>query len=36
MDRIESNEDQQSVIHSAQMFYLLYGNIFRGIAAAPQ
>jgi pyrroloquinoline quinone (PQQ) biosynthesis protein C len=36
MDRIESNEDQQSVIHCAQMFYLLYGNIFRGIAAAPQ
>ena len=36
MDCIESNKDQQSVIHCAQMFYLLYGNIFRGIAAAPQ
>ena len=36
MDRIESNEDQQSVIHCAQMFYLLYGNVFRGIDAASQ
>jgi thiaminase len=36
MDRIERSEDQQSVIHCAQMFYLLYGNIFRGIAASLQ
>lgn len=34
MNRIERSEDQQSVIHCARMFYLLYGNIFRGIAAS--
>ena len=36
MDRIEECADQQTVIHCAQMFYLLYGNIFRGIAASLQ
>lgn len=36
MDRIERSEDQQAVIHCARLFYLLYGNIFRGIAAASQ
>jgi thiaminase len=36
MDRIEHSDDQQSVIHCAQMFYLLYGNIFRGISASMQ
>lgn len=36
MDRIETAADRQSVIHCAQMFYLLYGNIFRGIAASMQ
>jgi thiaminase len=36
MDRIERSEDQQAVIHCARMFYLLYGNIFRGIAATLQ
>jgi long-chain acyl-CoA synthetase len=36
MERIERGEDQHSVIHCAQMFYLLYANIFRGIAAIMQ
>lgn len=36
MDRIERTEDQQIVLHCAQMFYLLYGNILRGIAASKQ
>ena len=36
MDRIETIDDQQSVIHNAQMFYQLYGNIFRGISATTQ
>jgi long-chain acyl-CoA synthetase len=36
MDRIEWSEDQQTVIHCTQIFYLLYGNIFRGIAASLQ
>jgi long-chain acyl-CoA synthetase len=36
MDRIESEEDQECVLHCARMFYLLYGNIFRGIAASLQ
>jgi long-chain acyl-CoA synthetase len=36
MNRIEDREDQQSVIHCARIFYLLYGNIFRGLAASVQ
>lgn len=36
MDRIDNMEDQQCIIHSAKMFYLLYGNVFRGIAALMQ
>ncbi|MEJ2564831.1 MAG: iron-containing redox enzyme family protein [Gammaproteobacteria bacterium] len=36
MDRIENSADQQSVVHCARMFYLLYGNIFRGISASLQ
>lgn len=34
MNRIEHEADQDAVIHSAQMFYRLYGDIFRGISAA--
>ena len=36
MDRIEGSSDQQTIIHCAQMFYQLYGNIFRGISASLQ
>ena len=36
MDRIEESADQQTLIHCAQMFYQLYGNIFRGISASLQ
>jgi len=31
MNRITTAEDQQAVIHAAQMFYHLYGNIFRSL-----
>ena len=31
MNRIESAEDQQIIIHSAQMMYRLYGDIFRSL-----
>lgn len=33
MNRISDTEDRLTVIHSAHMFYLLYGNIFRAISA---
>lgn len=36
MNHIESSEDQQSVLHCARMFFLLYGNIFRAISASIQ
>jgi len=36
MNRIALPEDQDAVVHCAQMFYRLYGDIFRGIAAATQ
>lgn len=29
MDRVESPADQAQIIHSAKMFFTLYGNIFR-------
>jgi hypothetical protein len=32
MDRITDPEDQNIVIHCANMFYHLYGNIFRAIS----
>ena len=37
MDRIEDPADRALIIHSAKMFYALYGNIFRSLdgAAAP-
>lgn len=31
MDRIVDPEDQEAIVHSAKMFYELYGNIFRSI-----
>lgn len=31
MNRIESPEDQAQIIHSAKMFYRLYGDIFRSL-----
>lgn len=33
MNRVTDSEDQQQVIHSAKMFYQLYGNIFRTLPA---
>jgi len=36
MNRIEDSPEQQTIIHSAQMFYRLYGNIFREISATMQ
>lgn len=29
MNRIEDPRDRQQIVHSAKMFYVLYGNIFR-------
>ncbi len=31
MNRLELDEDKQAVIHGANMFYRLYGNIFRSL-----
>jgi len=31
MNRLESEEDKQAVIHCANMFYKLYGDIFRSL-----
>ncbi len=31
MNRIESPQDQTQIIHSARVFYTLYGNIFRSL-----
>jgi len=31
MNRIESPQDQAQIIHSARVFYTLYGNIFRSL-----
>ncbi len=31
MNRIESPEDRVAIVHSANMFYRLYGNIFRSL-----
>jgi pyrroloquinoline quinone (PQQ) biosynthesis protein C len=38
MDRLESIEDQQSVVHVAGLVYRLYGDVFRGLprAGAPE
>lgn len=37
MNRIEDPQDQADIIHAARVFYLLYGNMFRGLdyASAP-
>lgn len=34
MNRIEDNADQEQIIHSARVFYRLYGDIFRSIKPA--
>ncbi|MFX6484002.1 hypothetical protein ABTG06_19915, partial [Acinetobacter baumannii] len=34
MDRITDPEEQRVIIHSARVFYTLYGNIFRALAAS--
>ena len=34
MDRITEPEDQQAIVHCARRMYRLYGDIFRGLAAA--
>jgi pyrroloquinoline quinone (PQQ) biosynthesis protein C len=34
MNRVEDGSDQQQLIHAANVFYLLYGNIFRGLDGA--
>ena len=31
MDRIEEPQDQADIIHAAQVFYRLYGDVFRGL-----
>ena len=31
MNRLESSEDKQAVLHAASRFYQLYGNIFRSL-----
>lgn len=31
MNRIDNEDDQQCIIHSARVFYQLYGNIFRSL-----
>jgi pyrroloquinoline quinone (PQQ) biosynthesis protein C len=36
MGRIEDPVDQECIIHSARVFYQLYGNIFRSLTAQPQ
>ncbi len=32
MNRIESSDDQRCIIHCAKMFYILYGNMLRGLS----
>ena len=37
MNQIKSQQDQAQIIHSARVFYTLYGNIFRSLGqATPQ
>ena len=33
MDRITDSNEQKQIVHSAKMFYQLYGNIFRSLKA---
>lgn len=35
MNRIGQPEEQRVIIHSAKVFYQLYGNIFRSLTTAP-
>ncbi|MGL6159156.1 TenA family transcriptional regulator [Microbulbifer sp.] len=35
MNRIEAEEEQQVIVHSARAFYRLYGDIFRELDTAP-
>jgi len=35
VNRIESEEDRQFVIHTAKRFYKLYGDVFRGLPLIP-
>jgi GTP cyclohydrolase I len=36
VNRIESEEDRQFIIHTAKRFYKLYGDIFRGLPLIPR
>lgn len=36
MNRLEQPDDQQAVIRAAQVFYHLYGEIFRGLSGASK
>jgi hypothetical protein len=36
MDRLDRQEDQDAVIHSAKVVYLLYAEMFRGLPRAPE
>ncbi|HET6564761.1 MAG TPA: iron-containing redox enzyme family protein, partial [Xanthomonadales bacterium] len=36
MNRISDERDQAQIIHSAQVFYTLYGNIFRSLGESRQ
>jgi hypothetical protein len=31
LDRLDNPDDQRAVVHAANMFYRLYGDIFRGL-----
>ena len=35
MNRITAGEDQQAIVHAAQVFYRLYGDIFRSLPLMP-
>ena len=36
MNRLSRKQDQQAIIHSAKMFYKLYGDIFRSLSQTAQ
>lgn len=36
VNRLDRHDDQEALIHSANMFYRLYGDIFRAVATASQ
>ena len=35
MNRLDTEDDRQAVIHCAKMFYKLYGDIFRALPIIP-